>query len=364
MDDGLCINVKSKGDFEIWQIDCKGMFWQYPVITELQFLRNLEAVEYDNSDSQSGLPKSVYIAFPWATLLDKGLPREILKALVDKIKAQHASNPSLNANVSYFTVCQHISFRYLISTLKSMGISTLFAAHKIKGEDEINCVKIKALPLYAVNVEDSERNLELRLVSDRASNDRQYLFSFMGAYMPHYLTRVRMEIFRLLSSEPDAYVNNTGEWHFERVVYRKQLIESGQGHDKSRDLDDSLNPEDVKAKNDRIKYNQVLINSRFSLCPSGSGPNTIRLWESLAVGSIPVILADTYELPELDPRLGLEWKDVVLTVPENQVAQVPEILRSLVESSREREFEMRRNCLRVYDFISGVNFASGLLSIY
>ena len=28
------------------------------------------------------------------------------------------------------------------------------------------------------------------------------------------------------------------------------------------------------------------------------GPNSIRLWESLAVGAIPIILADTLELPK------------------------------------------------------------------
>jgi hypothetical protein len=41
----------------------------------------------------------------------------------------------------------------------------------------------------------------------------------------------------------------------------------------------------------------LLLDSRFTLCPSGSGPNYIRLWESLACGCIPVLLADTLDLP-------------------------------------------------------------------
>ena len=45
-------------------------------------------------------------------------------------------------------------------------------------------------------------------------------------------------------------------------------------------------------------YNDYLLKSVFSLCPSGSGPNSIRLWESLGIGTIPVVLADTLDLPK------------------------------------------------------------------
>ena len=56
--------------------------------------------------------------------------------------------------------------------------------------------------------------------------------------------------------------------------------------------------------------------SRYSLCPSGAGPNSIRLWESLAVGAIPIILADTLELPEHE-----DWDKAVLRVPEKDLGK-------------------------------------------
>ena len=37
--------------------------------------------------------------------------------------------------------------------------------------------------------------------------------------------------------------------------------------------------------------------SKYTLCPSGSGPNSIRLWEALAVGSLPIVLSDNLDLP-------------------------------------------------------------------
>jgi hypothetical protein len=41
-----------------------------------------------------------------------------------------------------------------------------------------------------------------------------------------------------------------------------------------------------------FRYNTILSDSVFSLCPLGAGPNTLRFWESIAVGSIPVIFSN------------------------------------------------------------------------
>jgi hypothetical protein len=47
------------------------------------------------------------------------------------------------------------------------------------------------------------------------------------------------------------------------------------------------------------EYNEVLSQSIFSLCPEGAGPNTLRFWESLAVGSVPVLFHNSLVLPPL-----------------------------------------------------------------
>jgi hypothetical protein len=67
--------------------------------------------------------------------------------------------------------------------------------------------------------------------------------------------------------------------------------------------------------------------SVFALCPSGSGPNSIRLWEALGFGAIPVILSHTLRLPGV-PQL---WRQAALFVPETEaaVAALPARLEAL-----------------------------------
>jgi len=80
------------------------------------------------------------------------------------------------------------------------------------------------------------------------------------------------------------------------------------------------------------------------LCPSGSGPNSIRLWESLAAGAIPVVLADTLELPA-HPL----WKDAVVFLPEAELGN----LKAVLDEHEPKETTMRQNCLRLYEHFGG-----------
>lgn len=54
----------------------------------------------------------------------------------------------------------------------------------------------------------------------------------------------------------------------------------------------------------------------FALCPSGSEPNSIRLWAALGYGAIPVILSDPFQLP----GPAEHWEAAALMVPETQAA--------------------------------------------
>jgi hypothetical protein len=205
----------------------------------------------------------------------------------------------------------------------------VYTPHKILEEDIIENIKIFPCPLYANNFENPDDNIIFQNI-DFKEKERKLLYSFQGAYIEGlYLTDTRKRIFEM--KHPDnTFIKNTGIWHFEKIVYsEKQNI----NNEKNKDLNNI---------NNTNSYNQVLLNSRYSLCPSGSGPNTIRFWESLAIGSIPILLADTLELPAHEL-----WDDTILIVPEKDLNIIPDILSKI---STEKEKSMRENCITIYNF--------------
>lgn len=281
------------------------LFWQYPVITEKTF--------YDQNKSNPS-----YLGLPWATILDK---RHDLSKIGQFVSARTIKNKS------YYTCCQQISFRRLIPLFEALNIITVYTPHKIIGEDRISRVNLRPCPLYAVNVEDIDRN-NLFSGIDYLNKPRSLLYSFQGAYDARwYLTDIRKRIFNT-PHPPDCFVNYIGGWHFNKVVYSDK-----QNSKYQLDEDDT----DTQRTN---KYNSLLLESRYSLCPSGTGPNSIRFWECLAVGSIPILLADTLDLPE--HKL---WNKAIIRIPESDMGTIPEILSNITP---DEEQDRRQNCVDLY----------------
>jgi hypothetical protein len=284
------------------------LFWQYPVITEKTF--------YAQNSSNPN-----YVGLPWATIIDSKIQfSKIIATVIDNV----------NTTNDNFTCCQHIKFRDLIPMFKILNVKLLFTPHKIKTEDSIDGITIKSCPLYAVNVEDDERNGVFKNI-DFLSHPRKYLYSFQGAHMSHYLTRIRQNIFELPSRDKgDVYIKNIGNWHFDEIVYTdnqndKQTVRLSTRH-----------------TTNTKEYNELFIDTTFSLCPSGAGPSSIRFWEALAVGSIPVLLSDTMELPEHDL-----WSSSIIIVSESDIHTIDKILRSITHIEIETK---RKNCIQLYNY--------------
>jgi hypothetical protein len=69
------------------------------------------------------------------------------------------------------------------------------------------------------------------------------------------------------------------------------------------------------------RYADIASRSKFVLCPRGTGPSTIRLFEMMRMGRAPVILADEWVPPE-----GPQWEQFSIRIPESEAANVPKIL--------------------------------------
>ena len=68
-------------------------------------------------------------------------------------------------------------------------------------------------------------------------------------------------------------------------------------------------------------YKNSLINAKFSLCPAGWAPVTFRIYESMALGKCPVIIADQFVRPE-----GPDWESFSIFVPEDKINNLKQTL--------------------------------------
>ena len=280
--------------------------WQEPARTE--------AWAYERcKEHLSSSPFVQLVFFPWATLID--LERRRFTKEAEALKSRIAQFPPRSTLIRA-TVCQHIWAEDLIDVFKALGVTDLFWSHATRSVTEIDGIRIHPFPLYPVRCFDWPGTLE------NPSIDRRYLYSFVGAYDPNlYLSPARQWVFDLPERD-DAIVTQRLEWHFEQETYREQI--KGEARDQ-------IAQEHLSAQ--KHEYVRILRDSVFCLCPSGSGPNSIRIWEALGHGVIPVVIADDLRLP----GDASDWSDAVLRIEESQdaVARLPGLLAELAETPEE-----------------------------
>jgi len=272
--------------------------WQYPAITEQHAFH--QASKYlPDCDS------AVYVAFPWATLFDaEARGAAHLNHLTQEL-VQLKQNVPPGCRV--VTVCQHIDLLKHLHFMVDFGISDVFWSHATdKGQNLLDSgIRVWPFPLYPV-----------QRVEALPFSQRDIQFSFVGATSNQwYLTQSRAWIGELLSEDFGGVVLLRDKWHFNKVVYDHQI------HRKTADDAGLIN---ATASDE---YRDILARSRFALCPSGTGPNSIRLWECVHADIVPVILSDTY----VPPGNADLWTQAAVYCPENReaIAALPSRLSEL-----------------------------------
>ena len=72
------------------------------------------------------------------------------------------------------------------------------------------------------------------------------------------------------------------------------------------------------------RYADVCKASKFILCPRGMGTSSVRLFDSMRMGRVPVILSDQWVPPE-----GPRWDKFSVRIPEADFEQIPALLERL-----------------------------------
>jgi hypothetical protein len=150
------------------------------------------------------------------------------------------------------------------------------------------------------------------------------LTSFIGQYNPkNYLTNVREILFEIYSKYDDCFVQKRQEWHYQGIVYRGESTANTETEE---------------------LYKTMLCKSKFALCPSGCGPNSIRIWEAMCHGSIPVILADTIVMPPC-PK-GTTWTDYCIFWKESEIDTLYDYLKRFDTAQM---MKMSAACIELYN---------------
>lgn len=237
--------------------------WQVPAATE--------KAAYDAMVA-AGTPAGFeYLGFPWATLIDglrgdAGMVPELLMALRTICEARPIGDRRA-------TVAQHISALEFMELYAQGGVTDLFWSHATHERVEAAGIRIHPFPLFPAQTAGE-------LPPPEPARYRRHLANFIGAYNARiYRTDVRQHIFEDEGTSDDLLIVKRDAWHFDRAVYAQQI----QGVTPPQAL---LEAERRQAG----EYVDAIRGSWFTLCPSGSGPNSIRIFESLCLGSIPIIL--------------------------------------------------------------------------
>ena len=128
---------------------------------------------------------------------------------------------------------------------------------------------------------------------DEDINNAKYLFSFVGNINNHPM---RKKVYALSSHRSYLRDSSTDVSHQGNKIVGGSIIRTN-------------------------KYNDIIANSKFVLCPRGIGVSSWRLFETMRAGRVPVIISDDWVAPK-----GPEWDLFTINIKENAVWSIPFVL--------------------------------------
>jgi len=220
-----------------------------------------------------------FVCFPWATLVD-AIERGKSERVDKLMRALNDLPPK--TTLIRATACQHVNIENISLILKKNKVTNVFWAHKRKGDKDLEGMTLHPMALYPVAY------FAQSVLPVKNFADRRYKTSFIGAYdHSNYISDERQKIFNLPANE-ESFILRRSEWHFEKRVYKEDINSINLTMEEERDEVEKM-----------WLYKNVMNETQFAFCPSGAGPNTIRLWEAFMFRSIPVIINSNLHFPSV-----------------------------------------------------------------
>lgn len=100
-----------------------------------------------------------------------------------------------------------------------------------------------------------------------------------------------------------------------------------------------------KYHNDIDRFDELMLNSTFALCPRGYGNTSFRLVEAMQYGTIPVYVSDVFSLPYSDV---INWNDIAIIVKPEELGSLYQQL-SNIESDTAKIQTYRDNIKKLFN---------------
>ena len=178
----------------------------------------------------------------------------------------------------------------------------LLSAHDWDGPYDVSCIVAGNCMSKYSGVRHISLPFEVKDIGCREDKTGiRYFTNFLGYYGSH---QSRLELANSLVS----FVNSGGE----------DLSICLQFNDR---FYPRLPEEDREKK--RTEFLDVMNESLTTLCPRGSGFNSIRFFETMCMGRVPILISDGCELP-LEGEI--DWDSLILRIDEGDIADIGPIL--------------------------------------
>lgn len=264
--------------------------WLPQAATELHAYRRMLALHRH-------LEGAVYVAFPWSALIEPLVAGEPVPAELQESYRQLCTRARQAADAGpLITVCEHLQAKRYSSLFKACGIRHVFWPHSTITEPEWLGLEWHPFPLVP------------GLQRQEPGTARTHLACYVhDPALGAASSRIGEALVHLAASSGNELI----------VVQSEQV------------------PGDAAAE-------QALAAAVFSVCPAHQGRNNVRLWQSLMLGTIPVILADDLALPgPLQP-----WIEACVFLEEASTAEAVLAAVRRQADRGEAELEGRRALLR------------------
>ena len=100
-------------------------------------------------------------------------------------------------------------------------------------------------------------------------------------------------------------------------------------------------------RNTTLEYYNNQVQSNLVTCVRGVGNFSLRFYETLAMGRIPIFVDTDSPLPELG---GKDWNDYIIWVEQNKIDQAPQIAKAWLEGKNIIELEKKNRQLWIEHF--------------